>query len=232
VVVAVAGARDVARGLVAGLHGLLRALTVAVGVDVPDAGVRGVDVDLPVAVVVDFVADFLGGRVDVGVGVVAIVGVGHQVGGPVASVFVEESGVSVAVRIVIEVPGVAVVDLVVTVVVEAIADLVRAGVDGEAGVVAVERIADVTVRRVAGEHGVVRVTVAILVQVAVPGGLLATGVGGSLIRGHVPGHGSVGTGGHEGQEAQADDAVHRSSSWGGLSHSHMLRARPHTHGSL
>ena len=144
-VVAVGRVADVAGRLRAGVHvGRALAVAVTVSVAVPGGGVACISsVHGSVAVVVVAVADFLGVRVDGGLGVVAVVVVGDLRGRWEADQD-ELQWVAEAVTIGVEPAGllvlhvrVGVVDLAVAVVVHMVADLVRARVNAGRSVVAV-----------------------------------------------------------------------------------------------
>ncbi len=155
-------------------------VAVLIAVEVPGREVRaGILVDRAVAVVVDAVAAVDRTRVDAAVGVVAV-----AVGGDVPERRNAGDGrgelVTVAVVVIVGVPGLGVcgveVDATVAVVIDVVADLLGSGVHPVVEVVAVVVVVDVAGRRPTGDLGRVGRTlvraVAVRVAVRVPGGLV------------------------------------------------------------
>ncbi len=175
-VVAVAGRLHEPGRLEAGVDRCAIAIAVAVVVVVP-RGLVGhaqiIIVHQAVAVVVHTIADLLDVRVDGGVGVVAVGGVGDVAGGLGAGDD-PGPGITEAVGVGVCVPersihGIGLVGVAVAVVVHAIADLAGAGVDAGIGVVAVGAVGDVAGRCLAGLGAAGSITVAVRIGVGIEG---------------------------------------------------------------
>jgi len=167
----------VARGHFAGRGGDVGTEAVAVRVLVPGGDIGSVVVDHVVAVVVETITNFLVAREDVGLGIVAVGGVGDVVHrgltGLDGLVHVAEV---VAVRVLVERGSDVFVGDIVAVVVDRVANFGRTWIDVRIAVVAVGGVDHVVGRSLDADERDTRVTVTIAVAVEIPGGGLETGI--------------------------------------------------------